>query len=181
MAYHGFTTLEHAGRHSNASDPQQCDRAGPPRSGSNQPRPPRAVPWRWKKNEPLGLAASSHTYCSKAGVATLSPSTAPSTEMAGVITPSPYNDAAPKRPSVINNFLPPDVLPRGRTSATKMPPSPRLSAFEDKADVLERDDKVEGPTAQQSTLSFSPRGWDAVGATEALLKRVQWAGTDAAV
>jgi hypothetical protein len=49
-----------------------------------------AVPRRWKKNSPRMIRkAIGTTRCSSAGVAMLSPSTAPSTEMAGVMMPSP--------------------------------------------------------------------------------------------
>jgi hypothetical protein len=41
----------------------------------------------------------------KAWVATSSPSTAESTEMAGVITPSPYRSAEPKSPSMMSAYL----------------------------------------------------------------------------
>ncbi|MGC4081234.1 MAG: hypothetical protein QM736_03730, partial [Vicinamibacterales bacterium] len=42
------------------------------------------------------------TYGSTAGVATLSPSIAPRTVMAGVIMPSPYSNAAPNSPMSAN-------------------------------------------------------------------------------
>ena len=46
------------------------------------------------------------TYGVKNGVATSRPSTAPSTEIAGVIMPSPYSSAVPKMPSAISTGLP---------------------------------------------------------------------------
>lgn len=53
------------------------------------------------------------TYGAKTGVATLSPSIAESTEIAGVITPSPYRSAAPKRPSPsAASAVAPSVAPR---------------------------------------------------------------------
>ena len=62
--------------------------------------------------------------------ATSKPSTALSTEMAGVIRPSPYSSAVPKTPSMTSAAVrrPPGVF--GMTSAVsaRMPPSPRLSA-----------------------------------------------------
>ena len=70
------------------------------------------------------------TIGSKTRVATLNPSTALKTEMAGVIMPSPYNSAAPNRPIEMSaapwNFF----SDSSRISATsaRMPPSPPLSA-----------------------------------------------------
>ena len=66
---------------------------------------------------------------SKTCVATLSPSTALRTEIAGVIMPSPYNSAAPKRPIAISARRDdtPGLLLTSATSA-RMPPSPPLSA-----------------------------------------------------
>ena len=68
----------------------------------------------------------------KALVATSNPSTADRTEMAGVIIPSPYNRAAPKRPrktsvTVLRGAV---CFARRDTSAinASTPPSPSLSA-----------------------------------------------------
>ena len=53
-------------------------------------RPTRCVPCRWIAKTPIRMTTViGTTYGSKSGVATFSPSTAPSTEMAGVIMPSP--------------------------------------------------------------------------------------------
>ena len=62
-------------------------------------------------------------------MATPSPSTADSTEMAGVMTPSPYSNAAPNRAA--NTTHTPERLslrPGTRANSAKMPPSPLLSA-----------------------------------------------------
>ena len=65
-------------------------------------------------------------------VARSSPSTAESTEMAGVMTPSPYSSDAPAMPTAI---IPPLAMPRdfaslgkASESSARMPPSPWLSA-----------------------------------------------------
>jgi hypothetical protein len=72
------------------------------------------------------------TYGSKTGVATLSPSTALSTEMAGVIMLSPYSSDAPNSPAStrIHRRLPGRICRAGATRAVSaiIPPSPRLSA-----------------------------------------------------
>ncbi len=71
------------------------------------------------------------THDSNAVVATSNPSTALSTEMAGVIRPSPYSRAVPNTPSAMMARLAPTGSPRvGINSAVsaRMPPSPWLSA-----------------------------------------------------
>ena len=79
----------------------------------------------------------------KTGVATSSPSTALRTEIAGVMTPSPYSSAAPRNPSVSTSAVPccrdarsdatcaalrPTCPPSAIASNARIPPSPRLSA-----------------------------------------------------
>ena len=72
------------------------------------------------------------TQCCSWGVAISRPSTAESTEIAGVSAPSAYSNAAPKMPSTIINRR--GVSPRASrlpfTSAinASTPPSPLLSA-----------------------------------------------------
>ena len=59
-----------------------------------------AVPRRCAANRPIRMAmVSGTTKCPKAGFASLRPSTAESTEIAGVITESPRNIEAPMTPS----------------------------------------------------------------------------------
>ena len=53
-------------------------------------RPMLAVPRRWIANNPTRIASvAGKMNCSKAGVMSLRPSMADSTEIAGVMTPSP--------------------------------------------------------------------------------------------
>jgi hypothetical protein len=70
------------------------------------------------------------TQCSSAGVATARPSIAPSTEMAGVMMPSPYSSADPNNPAVTSSQRARrSFIPAGsRARSARMPPSPRLSA-----------------------------------------------------
>ena len=94
----------------------------------------------------------------KAGVATLMPSTAPSTEMAGVMTPSPYSSAAPNRPSPIRSARARPALARGRTRArsARMPPSPRLSARSTKLTYLKETTKlIDQNTSDITPITFS--------------------------
>jgi hypothetical protein len=68
---------------------------------------------------------------SKNGVATSSPSTALSTEMAGVMMPSPYKSEVPKSPSRMSSQRPPPRRTVGGIRSdvsARMPPSPWLSA-----------------------------------------------------
>ena len=70
------------------------------------------------------------TYCCSSGVETSRPSTADSTEIAGVITPSPKNRQAPAMPtraSALRMPVPTETRCASAISA-RMPPSPRLSA-----------------------------------------------------
>jgi hypothetical protein len=65
------------------------------------------------------------------GAATSRPSTAPSTEIAGVITPSPKNSEAPKMPRMPTTYAERDPLRSVRwvsAISAMMPPSPSLSA-----------------------------------------------------
>jgi len=62
-------------------------------------RPTFAVPKRCETNSRTRITTDSGTMnCSRCGAATSMPSTAPSTDTAGVITPSPKNRDAPKMP-----------------------------------------------------------------------------------
>ena len=68
-------------------------------TGPNR-RPTAAVPTRWKENSTTMITAViGTTKLSSDGSTTLSPSTADSTEIAGVIMLSPKNNDAPKIPS----------------------------------------------------------------------------------
>ena len=80
---------------------------------------------------------SGTTYGRNSGVTTSSPSTALSTEIAGVIIPSPYSSAVPKMPRAMRIGRPTASLaetPRSPLSpgtsavSARMPPSPWLSA-----------------------------------------------------
>lgn len=67
----------------------------------------------------------------QAGRGDFRPSTAPITEMAGVITPSPKNSEAPKMPRMPTTYAERDPLRMVRwvsAISAMMPPSPSLSA-----------------------------------------------------
>ncbi len=94
--------------------------------------PTRSVPWRWNRNSAVRTTSVIGTtqVCS-AGAATLRPSTAPSTEIAGVMTPSPKKIAVPKMPTKRRRRR---SAGRSRTACDASasiainPPSPLLSA-----------------------------------------------------
>ncbi len=70
------------------------------------------------------------TYCFSSGAVTSRPSTADSTEIAGVIKPSPKNRQAPMMPTSVSALRTPVPTETRCASAisARMPPSPRLSA-----------------------------------------------------
>ncbi len=96
-------------------------------------RPTAPVPSRCTRNRQTMIAAVIGTTRSASdGAATLTPSTAESTEMAGVIMLSPKNSEAPKTPSAASAMVArrPPGTPRRRISvmSAMIPPSPSLSA-----------------------------------------------------
>ena len=96
-------------------------------------RPTVAVPRRCTRNSPTMMTAVIGTIHSVSrGSMTLRPSTAESTEIAGVIMLSPKNSAAPKMPSAASTAAArrPRAGTHLRTSviSAMIPPSPWLSA-----------------------------------------------------
>ena len=95
--------------------------------------PTAAVPWRCTANRTVMITAViGMTNSARLGLTTLSPSTAESTEIAGVIMLSPKNNAAPRIPS-IDNIVMSRALERPpirwiRVIKAITPPSPSLSA-----------------------------------------------------
>ena len=92
-----------------------------------------AVPRFWRRNSAISTPQVRGTTNGLAApVAISKPSTADSTEIAGVMTPSPYSSAAPMiapqktaERTRLGSFA---REPAIRPSSAKMPPSPRLSA-----------------------------------------------------
>ena len=86
-------------------------------------------PNRCSTNSPSRIATDSGTIrCASAGVATWTPWIEPRTEIAGVMTPSPKNSAAPKIPSVTNSAPCATRLRCSSAVSAMIPPSPRLCA-----------------------------------------------------
>ena len=95
--------------------------------------PTAPVPSRWSRNRQTMIATVIGTTRSDSdGAATLTPSIADSTEMAGVIRLSPKNSEAPNTPSAARISLarrPPGAARRRISAISAMiPPSPSLSA-----------------------------------------------------
>ena len=89
------------------------------------------VPLRWARKSAVRIArATGTTYVAMVGKATSRPSTAESTEMAGVMTESPKNSAAPKTPrrATAEAIRPGFKLRRTLVARARIPPSPSLSA-----------------------------------------------------
>jgi hypothetical protein len=96
-------------------------------------RPTAPEPRRWTmKRTKMIAAVIGTTRFSSDGWATFNPSTADSTEIAGVIMLSPKKSDAPKMPSPASTIVvrrPPGIRPRRiRVIRAMMPPSPSLSA-----------------------------------------------------
>ncbi len=148
--------------------------------------PTRPVPRLWKANRPTRMAmAIGMIQASSAGAATFRPSTALSTEMAGVMVPSPYSSAAPKRPSTTSSRRgrPPSSSRAGwiRAINARMPPSPLLSARMTYDQVLHRDHQHQRPEDQRQHPQHVGGGEAHLErAVEALPQRVQGAGADVA-
>ena len=94
--------------------------------------PTAPVPRFWTMKRPVMMAIAMGTTHDSNDDETFSrPSTAERTEMAGVMTPSPYRRAVPKTPSATRTpARATRRCSRGRTRAVRarMPPSPLLSA-----------------------------------------------------
>jgi hypothetical protein len=91
-------------------------------------RPIRPVPWRCSANNPTRITTTSgSTYGVIEGNGSFRPSSALSTEIAGVIAPSPYSKAAPSRPRAMTPARSRCRSP-SRDNNARMPPSPSLSA-----------------------------------------------------
>ena len=96
-------------------------------------RPTTAVPCRWTENSATMITAVIGTMkSSKSGSMTLRPSTADSTEIAGVIMLSPKNSEAPNNPSAASIIAVRrprwPVHRRSSVISAMIPPSPLLSA-----------------------------------------------------
>src|SRR5437764_15043242 len=111
--------------------------------------PMRAVPRLCTRNKPIRITSvTGITHEARVGAAISSPSTAESTEIAGVRPPSAYSSADPKMPSTIMRRR--GARPRATrlpfTSAIKAstPPSPVVRPDDDDV-VLDRDDDQQGP------------------------------------
>jgi hypothetical protein len=110
------------------------------------------VPRFWMANSAIRMTiASGITQALSAGAATSRPSVADSTEIAGVMAPSPYSSAMPNRPISISTAKKPVGFRRSPITSVvsaSTPPSPWLSA---------RSTKITYLTATSSTIAHSIR------------------------
>ena len=124
------------------------------------------------------------THDSKAVVATSNPSTALSTEMAGVIRPSPYSRAVPNTPSAMMARFVPTGSPRAGISSAvsaRMPPSPWLSARITSIRYLTEMMTISAQNTTEATPYALARVDRQVGVLERLPERIQRARADVAV
>jgi hypothetical protein len=152
-------------------------------TGPNQ-RPTLAVPKRCTMNSAVSTSSDSGTTqrCS-AGAATSRPSTAPSTDTAGVMTPSPKKIAVPKMPSSSRRRAARAVLHRlrGQRQHGDQAAFAVVVGTQDQHHVLERRPRRQRPEHQRQDAQdvVGRQRHAAVG--EHLLQRIQRAGADVAV
>lgn len=147
-----------AARPSSASVRNQASIAGP----NNLPM--RAVPCAWKRNRQSRMSSVSGTTSqSREGRLTVRPSTALSTEIAGVMAPSAKNSAAPSRPMLPMMTRPRATRPPSTSVASaSTPPSPRLSAVSTTATYLMQTTMISAQTtSDRAPSTFS--GWAMTG------------------
>ncbi len=117
-----------------------------------------AVPRLCAANNPIRMmTVSGATNSPNAGLASFSPSTADSTEIAGVITESPRNMEAPITPRMKTNAV---RLPSARVASAvseSVPPSPLLSARSRMRTYLRVTVMMSAQTMSESTPSTMPR------------------------
>ena len=126
---------------------------------------PNTVPICWvprycTRNRPSSTATEiGITASSKVCEMTFSPSTAESTEMAGVMQPSPKNSAAPTMPSMETSQRPRGVRATrwAKAMRARMPPSPRLSARSTKKTYFTVTVSSSDQMMRDSTPKISPR------------------------
>ena len=113
--------------------------------------PTRPVPKRCIVNSRNNTTSDKATMTfSETGVATLRPSMALSTEIAGVIIPSPYNSAAPNNPRTMSTvrrcgIARPPLLLEDQRHQRENPTFTAVVGAHDEDDVLHRDDEHEQP------------------------------------
>jgi len=126
-------------------------------------RPTFSVPRRWTMNSPTRIAAViGTTNGSKAGVAIFRPSTALSTDTAGVSIPSPKSRAAPKSPMNISrgrSIRCLGIILFTRVVRARTPPWPWWSARRTKTMYLIETMIIKAQKIKDKT----PRTWEGPG------------------
>jgi hypothetical protein len=107
------------------------------------------VPKRWNMNSAVRMTSVIGTIqWRSAGAATCRPSTAPSTEIAGVMTPSPKKIAVPKMPTKRSVRRSAGLFlhrPRGEREHRDQAALAVVVGAQDEDDVLDRDDHRDRP------------------------------------
>ena len=132
--------------------------------------PTRSVPWRWNmKSAVRTTSVIGTTQVCRPGAATVRPSTAPSTEIAGVMTPSPKKIAVPKMPtkrSLRRSGGRSRTACEASASMAIRPPSPLLSARRMRTTYLTETMTV----SVQKTSERTPKTFSGVSGTWPLAK-----------
>ena len=129
-AWIGFTAASTSGERATDSAPSDASTANQSSMIGPKARPMRSVPLRWIWNSATRMTrVMGTTEPPSPGAASSSPSTALSTEMAGVMTPSPKNSAQPTSPiSASGTAARAPAESRASCMSASTPPSPSLSA-----------------------------------------------------
>ena len=123
------------------------------------------VPRRWIEKSPTSTTqVSGTTQGLKPGAASSSPSRADSTEMAGVIIPSPNRSAAPAMTRSATKPIPTAERFGSSARSARMPPSPRLSARMTKLTYFTETARMSAQRMSEMTPKMSARssgtpGW----------------------
>ena len=132
-----------------------------------------AVPRLCAANRPIRMpTAIGATYSLKAGVASFRPSTAESTEIAGVITLSPRNIEAPMTPTMKTKAVRRPSARLASAVSESVPPSPLLSARSRISTYLAVTTMISAHRMSDSTPNTMPRltGWSWLAAIAASRK-----------
>src|SRR3546814_992752 len=139
-----------------------------------------SVPKRWAMNTANSTITTIGTIqaCS-CGATTSRPSTADSTEIAGVITPSPKNSEAPKMPRMPTTYVDREPLRSVRWASVisaMMPPSPSLSArmmmvtYLTVTTIISDQNTSDSRPSTVSWLAISPRSEEHTSELQSLMR-----------
>ena len=143
-----------------------------------------AVPRLCAANRPIRIDDRERRHVvAEGGLASLSPSTAESTEIAGVITLSPRNIAAPMTPTMKTKAVRRPSARLASAVSESVPPSPLLSARSRISTYFSVTVTISAHKISDNTPSTMPRvtTWSVAGRHRRLAKGVKRAGADVAI